>query len=434
VPVMTFMDALGAGVSYLSAGITPKDKDGEALRIMKMVAKMLFFPFVRVPYNIMKQGVERTINPVSILDFFLLSMQSIRVDKTGFHFSENPEANQRFVESVAKLTQGVMVLAALLPMSEGDDDDLEKWIVITGSRPFKDTGAGERQLGYRMGLGPYVVSIRLPGGGRVSFNYGRIEPAATILGGTVDGLRAIKDYQRGAKTMGEAGESMVNAWLSQINEKTSLRGAADLIAIANQDKPLDRYAADRIAMIIPNLIRQAVRESDPYFRQPADNFADMVRYALLPYGVTAPRVGLYGDAERRPGANAAKRVVDISKAAAFGAPNPADVMIRNWINQNGTKVEGISIPSVERTTDYIDPATKESKTMTPGQKASFDNLAGRFVQIAVKQAALNIENPTQEDMKKMGKITASARAYARRTLLANPKWRALKNEPMNPVE
>jgi hypothetical protein len=434
VPVHTMVDALGSMVTAIGSGLTAKPTDKVVSRVMKGLGKMFFFPFVRVPYNITKQGVERTINPISAIDMFLLAGQNIGFSNGRFTFGADSEIHQRFIENFAKQIQGLVIFALLYGMAEGDEDDLEKPILFTGSKPIKETKVGERQLSYRMGLGPYTVSIRLPGGKRYSFYYGRIEPVATILGGTVDSQRAIKGRLRGSKTTMEATNDMLMAWVAQLNDKTSLRGMSDAMAILNQDRSLDRFTADRLAMIVPNIVRQAVRESDPYFRQPADNYADMVKYGMWPRGITPPRVDLYGEAERRPGKHAPKRMVDLTKSAVLGEPNPVDVMIHNWITKHGNDVDGVTIPTGQRQINYTHPVTGEKLTMTPGQKASYERLAGRFTSLALKSTPLNIENPSEADMKTMNDMIRRARAYARNQVFSDPKWHRLNKETLTPIE
>jgi hypothetical protein len=434
VEVRTSMDAVGRVVTHIGEFLSSKQDSTEVEKFFKAIGKMFFFPFIRVPYNITKQGVERTINPISLLDMSLLIGQSVRFSNGRLHLSDNPEVNQRMIENAAKLLQGTAIFALLYALAEGDDDDLDKMILFTGSKPFKEIGAGERQKAYRMGMGPYTVSIRLPDGRRASFFYGRIEPVATILGGTIDTQRAIKGRIRGASTTPEAINNMTLAWISQVNEKTSMRGAADLMALLNQDRPLDRFTADRMAMVMPNIVRQAVRESDPYFRQPADDFAGMVQYGIWPRGQTPPRVDLYGNAERRPGQNALKRMVDLTKSAIHGEPNEVDVMIHNWLTKHGDGVDGVTIPSVQRTTTYTHPVTGERMQMTSGQKASYDRIAGRFIQIALKQTPLNIESPTEADMQQMNRMVTRARAYARQQVFSNPKWHQLEKTTLTPIE
>jgi hypothetical protein len=422
----TPMDAVGAGIRKISEGLSPKEGDKIQKKLGKALVKMMFFPFVRVPFNILKQGIDRSVNPISLVEVGALLAANLRY-RDG-KWTMNADGNkQRIIESIGKQLQGTMFVMLLLALGEGDDDDLEKKLLITGSRPYKDTKKGERELGYRTGLGPYEISFRGKDGKRYGFSYGRIEPFATIMGGTVDMLKNAKASNKGRITKTEALGNVFNSYVAQINEKTMLRGAADLMGLINNEKPLDRYIADRISIIMPNLIKQAVRESDGYFRETPTEFQEMVLYGIWPAGLGRPiRTDLYGAPQKKDG-GAAQRIVDFTDAGATAAPKDSDRMLYNWIRQNPA-TEGLkSVPIPQGPSkEWTDPLTKEVKPMTAGQRAKFGEIAGIRLRAMTKGMVFNTDTPTEFDMKRFSAAIDRSREDARKILYRNPTWRAMK--------
>jgi len=422
----TVMDGVGAGIRKISEGLTPKESDDIQKKIGKALVKMMFFPFVRVPYNILKQGIDRSVNPISLAEVGTLLAANLRYRDGKWTMNADGQ-KQRIIESIGKQLQGTMFVMMLLALGEGDDDDLEKKLLITGSRPYKDTKKGERELGYRTGLGPYEISFRGKDGKRYGFSYGRIEPFATIMGGTVDMLKNAKASKKDRITKSEALGNTLNAYVAQTNEKTMLRGAADLMGLINNDKPLDRYTADRISMIMPNLVKQAVRESDGYFRETPTEFQNMVLYGIWPAGMGRPiRTDLYGAPQKKDG-SAAQRIVDFTDAGATDAPKDSDRMLYNWIRQNPA-TEGLrSVPIPQGPSkNWTDPLTNKVQPMTAGQRAKFGEIAGTRLRALTKGMVFNTDTPTEFDMKRFRAAIDRSREDARKILYRNPTWRAMK--------
>jgi hypothetical protein len=426
VEVKTAMDLVGYGIQSISTALNPKESDKVAAKLGKAITKMLFFPFVRVPYNILKQGIDRSINPISLAEVGTLLAFNLRYRDGKWTMNADGQ-KQRIIESLGKQLQGTMVMMLLMALGEGDDDDLEKKLLITGSRPYRDTKKGERELGYRTGLGPYEISFLGKDGKRYGFSYGRIEPVATIMGGTVDMMKNVKAAMKGRVTKNEALGNTLNAYVAQVNEKTMLRGAADLMAILNNEKPMDRYAADRISIIMPNLIKQAVRESDGYFRETPTEFQDMVLHGIWPAGMGRPvRTDLYGAPQKKDG-SALQRMVDFTDAGETEPTKDSDRMLYNWIRQNPA-TEGLKSVPIPQGPDknWTDPLTKKVQPMTAGQRAKFGEIAGTRLRALTKGMAFNAAKPTEFDMKRFRAAIDKSRDDARKILYRNPTWRAMK--------
>lgn len=415
--ISTLTDMVGGAIYGLTHAkwLRIEDEDGITKKILKSLPKLLFFPFVRVPFNILKQGIERSINPVSLADMALLLAHNLRIRNGKLTINADGD-KVRIIEMIAKQAQGALLMLLLASLGEGDDDDLEKPLIVTGSRPFGETNKGERELAYRLGLGPYEISMRLPGGKRIGFSYGRIEPAATVLGGTVDTLRNAKAAARGRISKADALGSMLFGFVAQANDKTSLRGAADLMAILKNEKPLDRYAADRIASIVPNLIKQAVRESDPVFREKPTEFVEMLQRAAWPRGGPAA-VDLYGEPQDKKGSDVG-RVLDFTD---FGTEKvrPWDEMLWRYRQKNPGDFYAPQTPM----TTY-EQGGKTVK-MTPAQAARFKELAGLRTVALLKLQPFNLTEPTEADRKRFEATVTKARSEVKKALINSATWKTL---------
>lgn len=428
VPVRTSIDFVGYGLGMVQKALTPVPLDNATKATIKTLSRMFFLPFIRVPFNIMQQGIERSINPISLIDLGVLLAANTRIKNGKFTF--NADGGQaRLIEYLSKQIQGTAIMYLLLAFfGEGDDDDLEKTILVTGSRPYTETKKGERELGYRMGLGPYTISIKLPGGKRLSFGYGRIEPFATMIGGSADTAKSIKLLNADKIGGGEAISRAFKGMVSQINEKTSLRGAADMLEILSGEGPIDKFAADRLASVMPNLLKQALRESDPLFREKPQDFKDMVIAAMFPSGeITgqAPKVDIYGNEQRKPGKSTISRILDPTDTTIYGASEKTDKMLYNWLRKNPNPE--LVAPSTTNAKTYTDPITKEQGVrMTDAQFEKFSKVSGDRIKSIVARTPFNIDNPTEQDIKRFRDIVSDSRELAKRVLTTQAAWRNLK--------
>jgi hypothetical protein len=415
--IRTVTDMVGGAIYGLthSKWLTVDSSDSITVKLLKTLPKLLFFPFVRVPFNILKQGIERSLNPVSLADMALLFAHNLRIRDGKLTINADGD-KARIIEMVAKQTQGALLMLLLASLGEGDDDDLEKPLIVTGSRPFGDTKKGERELAYRLGLGPYEISMRLPGGKRIGFSYGRIEPAATVLGGTIDTLRNAKAAAKGRLTSGEAMSRILSSFVSQANDKTSLRGASDLQAILAGEKPLDRYAADRIASFMPNLIKQAVRESDPYFREKPTEFVEMLQRAAWPRGGSISR-DIYGEEQDKKGTSAG-RVIDFTD---FGTEKIRDWDEMLWRYRQKNPTDFYAPQSPVTTYEHGGKSVK----MNPAQAARFKELAGLRTVALLKLQPFNLTNPTELDRKRFEQTVTRARSEVKQALIKSATWRNL---------
>ncbi|MBK1883669.1 DEAD/DEAH box helicase family protein [Luteolibacter pohnpeiensis] len=420
VPIKGIGDIAGLAAGHLSKLFT-QETDNMIAKASLLALRLIFFPFQRVPFNIMRQAARRTLNPVSMTDIGVMFARNLRVRDGKWTLNAKGEKAE-IVERLSQQAQGalLMLLLAASGAGEGDDDDLDKGILITGSRPYNATKRGERELGYRIGLGPYEISMKMPGGKRVGFSYGRLEPAATVLGATVDTMREMGFANQGKQTYGEAGSKVINALISQMTDKTFLRGFSDANQIASGQSDLTRFTAERIAVIVPNIIRQPVRETDPAFREKPDGFLESLSYAMWPNGQQPARRDVYGEVQDKKGGDI-RRIVDFTD---FGEEEikPWDEMLWRYRQKFPDDAYAPQSPS----TNYVDPRSGDNVRMNPKQAAQFKELAGKRVLALVKREHFNFENPTERDIEKFKSAVTTGRSQVKRMLLKSSSWRNLQ--------
>ena len=428
VPIRGIGDVVGAGAAKLTEFVS-MDTDNMAAKAGLLALRLLFFPFQRVPFNIVRQGARRMLNPISAVDIaYLFASNSITRNKDGkvtWKWNAGGQ-NAEVVERLAQQAQGGLLLLLLLAtgIGEGDDDDLEKTILITGSRPFRGMNKGDREAAYDAGLGPYRISMKLPNGNRIGFNYGRIEPAATVLGSTIDTMREMGFAKDGKQSYGEAASKVAMALTSQLTEKTFLRGFSDAQQIVNGESDMNRFAAERLAVLIaPNLIRQVVRETDPVFREKPDDFIEALSYAVWPHGQLPAKRDLYGEVQEKEG-NSFSRVFDFTDAG-LTEQSPYSEMLRRWRLKDPKNDADQSTPQ-SAGNRYTPKGAKKPVEMTPPQTAEFKRVAGLRTLVRLKATPLNLTNPTEYDIKRFKDAVDSGREDARKILFNSPAWQNLK--------
>jgi N12 class adenine-specific DNA methylase len=411
-----------AGQLTHALGHKPENIGAKAL---VMGLRVLFFPFQRVPFNIIRKGIRHTLNPVSLMDIGLLTIANTKFRNGRFTMNARGEKAE-IIERLAQQMQGGLLMALLWGLAEGDEDDLDKPLLITGSRPPDFASKGERELGYRMGLGPFTISIKLPSGKRRTFNYGRLEPAATVLGATMDTLRELKFWKRGQE---EFGNALWNASLSlknQLSDKTFLRGFSDLQRlVSDPDVTGSKWAASRMGVLMPNIIRQPIREFDTVYREAPDNFMDQLSAQLWPIGQGSPRMDPYGEENKKEG-NRLARTVDFTEHSVIDPANPYDEMLFRYARKHPKEESGSDLKPYFPTSpgrSWTDPISGEKREMTDTQYRKFAELAGKRGLSLMKRERLNLKNPTIRDIEAYKKALSRARSDTRRILYRNPAWR-----------
>lgn len=257
------------------------------------------FPFIQTPFNIFKSGLRRT--PLGLAGIGAQLLRSgfyqwrTDVDKR-VPFEQN-YTQARMVRDLTDQTIAWLITGLLWSLSEGDPDDDDKTLLVTGGRPFGLTREGERALLDRTEGGSFQLRIGKRNGEPIYVDFGRLEPIATILATTTDAVRAAKRTRDGTTPREEMGK-LFNFALDQAKDKTFLKGLEKIHSALNGDAPLIG-SRDIIQGIVPNIIRQPARNLDDYVR---NTKTAPWYYHALPLGAYAePRFDAYGQPIEKAG-------------------------------------------------------------------------------------------------------------------------------------
>lgn len=360
-------------------------------------------PFVRTPFNIFLQGLRQSpvISHVNLLARFAhAGFYKLKDGRPIAQSYPQPEMIKHLAETLIATTAAALLYGA----AAGDEDDEEKPILITGSVPYKD--AGINALNQRTGNEPFTIRV-----GNVSIPYGRIEPAATIIGTTVDFIAARKRAKRDAATLDVLGTILRNVG-QQTEHKTFLRGIADLMEVmkGERDDIVANYTANFLASWIPNLLRQPLRELDPVYRDRRGGFAERLASNIIPQ-TAEPKIDVYGEPSMRPGLAAWRTLIPINVRQA---PEVArvDRLLTNW-NQAHPDEDYAPIP-LNRTLRLA--GQKEARQLTGPELRDYSIRSGKLAAQILRPMALNIEKPTEEDLKRVKAAFSTARQITRRQM------------------
>ena len=429
---MVEVDGIGdlAGSAALGlSNILNKDPGNLAAKGLQAMTKVFFLPFVRTVFNIMRKGLRHTPNFISMADIAILfAKNSIVVNEATGKASwqwNNLGKNAEIIERASQQIQGVFLMMLLQGFMEGDDDDLTKSLLITGGQPWDASTRAENTTRARAGVGPYRLSFRNKDGTeRFGFNYGRIEPFATVLGISTDTMKKFKQWKRSGKDASGLASSLLYGCISSAKEKTFLSGvsdAMDLVAAVSKnneqsDVAIQRFAASRLAMPVANLIKQPFRESDPYYREKTDNFWEDLAYNMVPYGQKEIKIDPYGEKVEKTG-NSVLRIFDVTDAGT-NPVNPYDAALLRYDAKHPGKNW---FPSDAQGT-FTDLRTGEDTKMTPAQLTQFREMAGKRATALMKRKAINLANPTELDIEAMKDAISQGRREMKKILIRNPDW------------
>jgi len=395
------------------------DPDGEGFGLttaaMEMTQKLranfwggFVIPFARTLVNLFAMGVR--MSPVGTLNIGARSLgagiHKLR-GKGDFTSKYNRAEMMRDVGEQIFAWGAVM---ALLPSIEGDDDDGDKWLLITGSRPMSTTSYGMSKFYNRTGLPAY--SIRF--GDRI-IQYGRYEPASTALGLLADFGRIWK--QRGKMSGNEVFGQMQASVLSNLTDKTFAKGLSDLTELVNNpEHKTANYLSDFASSWIPNLLRQPIRVMDPMVREGSmessgsdfvARFAERTIERGLPIpGTRAVEIDIWGREVKKEG-NMATRMMIPQRAGTVARLTRPDKVMLAWNRQNPG--DTFSKQPVSRRIE-IDG---ERYYMNDEEYVEFQKDAGKRIMSLLDRIPLNMATPTRKDIDRIGNAVDAGRHSAR---------------------
>jgi N12 class adenine-specific DNA methylase len=375
-----------------------------------------FVPFINTVYNIFRTGVRKT--PVGSASMLYKGARHGFYQIRNGKLNPHPYVASEFVRDSAEQVMAWALLSMMWGVVPGDDDDEKKSILITGSEPFQRGMTGLRDLSQRSGTPPYHIRI-----GDTLFNYGRIEPIATVLGTTADLVKAGKmarDNQSGSDILGYISSRI----LGQITDKTYGRGMSDIAGFIQDPKSMANWAATFASTFVPNILRQPMRAFDPYVREtsietspknlPAGIAQRFMQSAVPMASVNQPRIDLYGNPVKKEG-SAASRLLLPTQASPAPKVQPADRLFSNWNKNNPSEAYAPARASRR----YFDPVTGEVKFMDDKTFQRFAEKAGKTF-AATSRAAITpsmAKNPTEDDKDRVKKLLADARKQARKEVI-----------------
>jgi hypothetical protein len=384
------------------------DKGGAILGVPAEALRYLI-PFVHTPLRALSRGLER-----SYLDtpgLFLDMGKKLANRKDPFEGNEARLARQ----AVAYM------LGYAIASGVGDSDDEDTWI----------TGTDEKH--------PFSVKI----GGRW-FSYARIDPLATALGVTVDGIKKIKE----GNLKGVALQPFVSLY-NMTKEKSMLDAMGDLFRIMEavpasyKDGSTDRLESEATKLgtnwaagWVPNLIRNSVRATEadkPLSKNwgstiDPDQWANRAKDRLLQrmevpaaLGMVddTPQVGLFGERRQqtlssRPALDTGLRLFLPTKADQVLADvHPGYRFMQKW-NENAPP--GEEFGDMELKPTFISKGQKVS--LTDKEYTRYAELAGENVAKAWKSAGFNADKPTAGQAAALRAIIGKARENAKERILA----------------
>lgn len=372
----------------------------------------LVFPFVQTPYNVFRTGLRRT--PFAALPVVsrMLKAGLYRV-KDGKPFFESYE-KALFARDMVDQFMAWSSLMLLMGLVEGDDDDDEKPILLTGSRPYGIEQGGDREHLDRLHGGAFQLRIGKRGPDAVYIDIGRLEPLVTSIGTVADMIRGIKRVQHGKPWMDETGK-LFSYMLDQAQEKTFLQGFASIAEwLQNPEKRAGGLPRVLLQSIVPNFVRQPLRNLDDYAR---DSKTAPLYYHALPYGGWAqPKLDLWGNPIEKAGNPVARVFVDVG-LQPYGTPVRGDELIRNWNRENP---DDPFFPTPTRADTWQD-AMKRTHKMTPEQRQEFLRRVGETFERKVRMEISPAEarNPSEQIKNKMKQLRDAATSEVKRQMVAS---------------
>jgi hypothetical protein len=136
----------------------------------------------------------------------------------------------------------------------------------------------KRNAAIASGIPEYSVKI-----GDTWYSYARVEPIATVLGTTVDGIRSTAEYfakNPKDRKVTELATDLVGGFTKNIASKTFLEGISNLLqAIHDPDRYGGSFVNGFAGLVVPSFIAAPARATDPSMRV-VTNFGEAVQNRL----------------------------------------------------------------------------------------------------------------------------------------------------------
>jgi len=232
-----------------------------------------------------------------------------------------------------------------------------------------------------------------------------------------------------AKSGAEAGtviSKRLDSLIQVISDKSYLRSLGDLMRFFDQPKSIQQWAPNFVASWVPNSIRSGLRASDDYIRETRfagkddDWWKKAARTTLYkafpaPFAAPPPKVDLWGREVEpiqggHPFSDTLYRFIVPARRQTIDDPIAADQVLANWNDQNP---EAEFFPVTPSATFRVG---RESFHMGPELYNAYLRLAGQTSLRTLSRARMNVEQPTQRDLKRIQDAIRFGRKRARQRL------------------
>jgi hypothetical protein len=433
-------DLAGKGAAALNKFVTSNEQSNMTAKFFQALLRMSFFPFQRTPFNIIRQAARYTPNPVSaFIDIPLAILDNIQAKNEATGKLEwgmdMKHRNPEIIERMSQQLQGAAAMMILMALGagEGDEEDEKKFLLITGSQPYSPSRRPEIEARRRAGVEAYRVSFRRKDGTEIAgFSYGRIEPYATAVSATIDTLAAYKRGVRAGQDVSGIAANTLGSLVDQSKEKSFLSGLGDLVGMVENMRTTDEYRepigrklkqflAGRVAMLVPNIIRQPIREADTNYRERTDSYMTELLYSVVPAGQKPEKIDPYGNEETKRG-NSAGRMFDPLDIGTKNDVNPIDRMLIKW-RDSGRWAKNPDendrkpwFPSPILSAEFKHRKTGANVKMSSEQLAEFREQSGKRAMALLKLQKLDMDNPTARDVEKVKDIISQSRSDMKKVL------------------
>ena len=398
---MTFQEDPGLFVKHLMALRESPGVTGTALGFI--------LPFIKTPYNILRQGVRK--GPLGTLNL---------IRETAKLFSKERKFDDKYVSQFAEQLLAWGVFMAFYGLS-GDDDDLP---VITGS----SAKYGSPEYGFKANKVP-PYSIRF---GDTWYSYARIEPLSSSLAVIADGIQALRNLRNG-KSATAVMKDVVRNVIKVVGEKSYLTSIGEALKIIEDpERNLMRPATNLLASAVPALIRQTrqafVEEvGDSKIReQGAEWWKEQFFSVTNRAGFTTaiPKVDYFGrDVKKDDWSNSMfsdfGRLLPIKRVEADKNMDRAEKLIWNYNIHNPNEEY---YPGIPRNTFVVN---KQKMYLAGKDYHDFavdaGKLAHRQLNNAINAGYLNVDNPTEKDIELIKKVFSRARKETRKKYIDKAK-------------
>ena len=387
--------------------LTFQSEPGTFVKLLQAANKkypllQFIFPFLRTPGNIIKISLRKS--PLGIFPL-------------GYNLAKG---NYDGDTQVKRIAEQLLAYGALGWLMAGTDDKDDPW--ITGSKP-PYSNRGEVDFMYR-NLPPQSIKI-----GDRWFSYARIEPFAGMLTTMVDGIQAFRDAKNDVDAR-KIFTDVFNSGVSNVRDKTFLRGVGDLIRAVEDPENALRYTSNFVSSWIPNAVRKVVSAAD-------DEIKDNRTYERTLAGITyhqlfelpgskaglvdlKPKVDLWGNTITKDEnfgdfGDFAWRVISPVYADKAESMKAVDKFVWNWNQNNPNDQYWPTMPQ------WWFKRNNKTVYMTAEQynryARSAGKLARRNIEIAIREGLIkNINKPSSDDLKIYKKMISDARRDVKKVM------------------